>query len=79
VSSTPKPAASTKPTGQSSPDQARVKADALANLGNVYAQISANPAAAAQYKRQYPGMFDANGNLLPKDVLIQRVNQRYGG
>jgi hypothetical protein len=79
VSSTATPAASTKPTGQSSPDQARVKADALANLGNIYAQISANPAAAAQYKRQYPGMFDANGNLLPKDALIQRVNQRYGG
>lgn len=77
-SSSSKPAASTKPTGQS-PDQTRIKADALANLGNVYAQIAANPAAATQYKRQYPGMFDANGNLLPKDVLIERVNQRYGG
>jgi hypothetical protein len=30
-------------------------------------------------RSQYPGMFDANGNLLPKDTLIQRVNQRYGG
>jgi hypothetical protein len=78
-SSSPKPAAATKPTGQPSADQTRLKAEALANLGNVYTQIAANPAAAEQYKRQYPGMFDANGNLLSKDVLIQRVNQRYGG
>jgi hypothetical protein len=68
-----------EPKGQQSPDQKRIRDQALANLGNVYAQLAANPGAAAQYKRQYPGMFDDSGNLLPKNVLIERVNQRYGG
>jgi hypothetical protein len=48
---------------------------ALARLGNVYAQASQNP---EQFKSVYPGMFDANGNLLPKDALIARVNQQFG-
>lgn len=71
-----KPAAQNKPTGQQSPDQGNAKAAALAALGNAYAKASQNP---EQYRKQYPGMFDAQGNLLPRATLIQRVNQRYGG
>lgn len=71
----PKPSAAPAKSG----DIPGQRGAALAQLGNIYAQISANPAAKAQYQQQYPGMFDANGNLLPKDVLIQQVNQRLGG
>jgi hypothetical protein len=71
-----KPAAKSNPTGQQSPDQARQQGAALAALGNAYAEASQNP---QQFRSKYPGMFDANGNLLPRDVLIQRVKQRYGG
>jgi hypothetical protein len=70
-------APSAKPS--SSGDIPGARGAALAKLGNVYAQVSANPAAKTQYMQQYPGMFDENGNLLPRDVLIQRVNQRFGG
>jgi hypothetical protein len=53
-----------------------MQASALAALGTAYARASQNPQAT---RSQYPGMFDAQGNLLPKDVLIQRIKQRYGG
>jgi hypothetical protein len=73
-----------KPTGKApakaaSPGSEGIKAETLAQLGNVYMEISGNPERAAEYRQRYPAMFDANGKLLPKDVLIERVNQRYGG
>lgn len=67
------------PKKQASPGTANVKAQALAQLGNLVAEIAANPGKKAEYQRRYPAMFDAQGNLLPKDELIARVNQRYGG
>lgn len=67
----PDPAASS-----STPAAQGNQAAALAQLGNVYAAASQNPAA---YRAKYPGMFDAQGNILPKDVVIQRLTQSYGG
>jgi hypothetical protein len=52
------------------------KAAALAAAGNAYAAASQNPDA---YRQRYPGMFDGQGNLLPKDQIISRINQTYGG
>ena len=66
------------PSSEGNPN-GRLKAAALSQLGNTYAKIKANPGAAEDFRKQYPGMFDANGNLLPRQVLIDRVNQRYGG
>lgn len=68
----PAPAAA-KPAA--APAKNNAKADALARLGNIYAAASQDP---EKYRSQYPGMFDANGKLLPKEQLIARVNQRYG-
>jgi hypothetical protein len=72
-------AAEPAPSKAPSPGSSNIKAQALANLGNVYMEISGHPEKAQQYRLQYPGMFDANGKLLPKDSLIERINQRYGG
>jgi hypothetical protein len=73
---TPAPKAQARPSGQQSPDQKRMRDQAMNSLAVAYAKASQNPQA---MRSQYPGMFDANGNLLPKDTLIQRVKQRYGG
>jgi hypothetical protein len=79
--STPAPAAQQKPTAQkgssAAPAQpANTKAAALAQAGNVYAAASQNPAA---YRSKYPGMFDAQGNLLPRDEVVARIEQAYAG
>jgi hypothetical protein len=65
-------AAAAKPSDTAG--NARQKAQAIASLGNAYAAASANP---EEYRQQYPGMFDAGGKLLPRKVLIDRINQRY--
>jgi hypothetical protein len=65
-------AAAAKPSDTAG--NARQKAQAIASLGNAYAAASANP---EEYRQQYPGMFDADGKLLPRKVLIDRINQRY--
>lgn len=49
---------------------------ALAQAGNVYAKASQDP---ATYRKQYPGMFDAQGNLLPQDQVVAQIKQHFGG
>jgi hypothetical protein len=53
-----------------------LRRQALARLPGLYSQAQANPEA---FRSQYPGMFDANGNLLPMSALTEQINQRYGG
>jgi hypothetical protein len=58
-----------------SQDQSRQRAAALAALGTAYAEASQNP---SSVRTKYPALFDASGNLRPKDELIGQVNARYG-
>lgn len=73
---TGQPQPKSKPPAQASSGSANIKGQALARLPGLYMQIRQDP---AKYRQQYPGMFDANGNLLPIDQLKDRINQRYGG
>jgi hypothetical protein len=52
-----------------------VKAQALARLPGLYAQAQQNP---EQFRKQYPGMFDASGNLRPIEELKTQIENRYG-
>lgn len=56
-------------------DQENVRRKALADLGNLYGKVRTDP---DKYKSQYPGMFDAQGNLRPIDELKNQINSRYG-
>lgn len=70
----PAPAAASAVAKPANSETAHIKGQALAQLPGLYAQIEQNP---QKYRTQYPGMFDANGNLLPISVLKQRIDQRY--
>jgi hypothetical protein len=71
-------AASNPPAGiaPAAPSVSGGKAAALAKAGNLYAQAAANPKA---MRSQYPGLFDAQGNLLPKDQVIATVSAQFPG
>lgn len=67
---------SAAPAPAKAPANDQIKGQALARLPGLYAQAQQNPQA---FKQQYPGFFDANGNLRPIDELRQQVVDRYGG
>lgn len=72
------PRAQTKPTGQRGGANPQ-KAQALARLGGIYAEAASNPQKAAQYRRTYPGMFNADGTLKPRQDVISMFNAQFGG
>lgn len=69
----PAPAPQTKPQGQKPAEGGGDrKAQAVAMLATRYHLIQQDP---GKYRSQYPGMFDADGKLLPLAELRQRIQQ----
>lgn len=68
-------AAAPQPTPKVAKPQGDVNA-AVAQLGNIYAKASQDP---ATYRSKYPQLFGQDGKLIPRDQAIQRVRQAYNG
>lgn len=67
-----------KPAAENNGNAAQ-RAQVLARLGNAYAHAASSPQAKEEARRKYPGMFNPDGSLKPREELIRIVNQQFPG